>query len=146
MRAEIISRPDEDDRLKLFFVDCGTIADVSVEDIRHLDTEYCQIPRLSHRGALESIEPLENYKMERKMINMFCKMVDDSSPMAIVGDIVEVSVSYKAKFCFSFFNRKFLSFLQNGIISMTLVDTSDADEDVIINKILLESLTAGEIA
>ncbi|XP_037047610.1 uncharacterized protein LOC119082251 [Bradysia coprophila] len=114
-RAEILSH--DDDRLKLLFVDYGTIDYVSIEDTRYLYADVCEIPRLCHRGALAFLEPLRNNQLEQKIIKIFCEMVADRSLIAVFSSVHE-----------------------SDHISMTLVDTSDKKADLIINKSLMESL------
>ncbi|KAJ6638353.1 Tudor domain-containing protein 5 [Pseudolycoriella hygida] len=115
-RAEILTRPDEDDQVQLLFVDYGTIDYVSVEHIRHLSSELCSMPRLAHRGVLDFVK-LTSCDSEK--INKFCDMIRNRSLMALISVIND----------------------NDKAISMTLVDTN-SDEDIIINKVLMEELSS----
>lgn len=90
LRAEILSPPDEDDRLQLLFVDFGTIDYVPIENIRYLRADLCEISRFCHRGVLDIVGPLNDYKMEKKIIETFCQLVRDKAVMAVVSDVDEV--------------------------------------------------------
>lgn len=105
MRAEILTNPDENLGLKLLFVDFGTIEYVSIENIRHLKSELCEIPRLCHRGALDFIKPLNDYKMERKIVKIFVEMVTETSLMAVISKIDEVRAQYLKRNCWNRFSN-----------------------------------------
>lgn len=92
LRAEVLSPPDENDRLKLLFVDFGTIDYVPVKNIRYLLSESCEIRRLCHRGILDFVEPVVDYKIELKIIKKFCEMVSNRSLVAVISDVDEVRV------------------------------------------------------
>lgn len=138
LRAEVIAEPDSD-QVKLLFIDFGTIGNVSIKNIRWLLSSLCDIPRLCHRGALDLLRPINNYKIERLVTKTFCEMVGEKSVMAVISHINEVRFQ-KCSGLYGIFNW-FITF-QCNTISMILVDTNDPHEDVIINKILLDDVLA----
>lgn len=91
-RAEVITPPDDSYRLKLLFVDYGTIEYVSVETLHYISKDLCKIPRLCHRGALAFINPCVNYEIEQKIVKTFCELVADIPLVAVFSHIDEVSV------------------------------------------------------
>lgn len=92
LRAELITQPNDSGRLKLLFVDFGTIAYVPIENVRCLTMDLYEIPRLCHRGVLDFIEPLDDHKSEQKIIKAFCEMVRDKSLMAVISHVNNVRV------------------------------------------------------
>lgn len=136
MRAEILTPPDEDDRLQLLFVDFGTIDYVPIENIRYLRWDLCEMSRFCHRGVLDIVVPLNDHKMEQKIIKTFCQLVSDKSVMAVVSDVDEVRLHLN-DFCRAILFTSSFSF-QYDSICVTLIDTNSPDDDIIINKILME--------
>lgn len=56
-RVQVIQPPDEDGRVRLFFIDFGTVAMVPKGNIKLLMKEYLKSPRISHRGRLVNVMP-----------------------------------------------------------------------------------------
>lgn len=90
-RAEILSQ--DSDRLKLLFVDYGTIDYVPIEQTRHLYAQLCEPSRLCHRGSLSFLKPLWNAQLEKKIVKIFCEMVAGKSLIAVLTDVDEVIVT-----------------------------------------------------
>lgn len=74
-RGEIIHKY-ENDIVKVFFVDYGTVDYVSVSDIKYLPKEFSMLPKQAFRGSLSHIKPLKR-RWTRESICEFISMVSD---------------------------------------------------------------------
>lgn len=101
MRAEFIERP-VDDKVKVCFVDFGTIDVINVSQCRYLKHIFSSIPKICYPGALEFIQPIKNQEIEQKLVQSFCKMVQDKP---LVGFVINVDYEVGS----SFENEKDLS-------------------------------------
>jgi Tudor domain len=45
--------------VKVFFVDWGTVGFIPFSNVRRLDKEYLDIPKLAHRASLHGIKPVD---------------------------------------------------------------------------------------
>lgn len=56
-RGEIVS-VDLNDKVKVFFVDYGTTAEIDIKNIKYLDIKFSKIPSQVFRGSLAFIKPV----------------------------------------------------------------------------------------
>jgi hypothetical protein len=62
-RAEVISKPNANGLLKLFFIDFGTTGNVEIKNCKMLVEEYAVIPKQAIRGGLYGIKPVRNCRL-----------------------------------------------------------------------------------
>lgn len=86
LRAELIDKP-VNSKIKVCFVDYGTIDVVDITQCRLINKYFSSIPRLCFPGALEFIEPFESVDKELKLVQHFCEMVRNKSLVGLVETV-----------------------------------------------------------
>lgn len=65
-------------KVRLFFVDWGTVENVPKSNCRKLDEKYKEIPKLAHRAALHGIQPVGGKKLfDIEVIEKFISKVSN---------------------------------------------------------------------
>ncbi|XP_037049369.1 uncharacterized protein LOC119083690 [Bradysia coprophila] len=114
LRAEFLEKP-VNGKVTVCFVDYGTVDVVHISQCHRINKYFALIPKLCFPGALELGLMPSGRESESALIQRFCKMVEDKP---LCGYVTRV-------------DRK------NMLVRMVLVDTSDATEDLIVNRELL---------
>lgn len=89
-RAEMLEAP-ANDKIKVCFVDYGTIDDVGIAQCYYLSKDFTSIPKLCYPGTLECIDKTENPFIASKLVRHFSKMVQNK-PLAGVVTKVDYKV------------------------------------------------------
>lgn len=84
-RAEILEQP-KGETVKVFFVDYGTIDQVSVNDVRYLIDSFAAIPKLCLRGTLDFIKP-RNSRWVAEDTNFFKSLIEDAKLVTGVSEV-----------------------------------------------------------
>lgn len=74
LRAEFVSEPIGD-KVKVRFVDYGTVDMVNISDCRRMDRYFAAIPRMCFAGALELAPTKSWVAKESMLVDRFRKMV-----------------------------------------------------------------------
>lgn len=90
-RGEFQGQP-KDGSVKIFFVDYGTVEQVSIDDVRYLLDSFCKAPKLCYRGTLDFVKPL-NHRWDVDTTSFFIGLVENKKLVAGVSEI-DCKVSY----------------------------------------------------
>lgn len=77
-RAEILSEVDESNKLRVFFFDYGTRAEIDLKNVKYLLKFFSKIPRNAFRGCLHGIKPKngdETFKIKSSLV--FLEKIED---------------------------------------------------------------------
>lgn len=104
MRAQFVETP-LNDKVKVYFVDYGTISVVNVSQCRFISKYFSTIPKLAYCGALEFIDPFENHSIELELVDKFCKL-GRCKPLVGFVTKVDYNVRFVCLMTFSLFTYK----------------------------------------
>lgn len=82
----VIQDQPKDGSVKIFFVDYGTVDQVSIDDIRYLLNSFCNTPKLCYRGTLDFIKPLD-YRWDIEATYFFHGLVENKKLIAGVSEV-----------------------------------------------------------
>lgn len=89
-RGEVQGLP-KDGKVKIFFVDYGTVDQVAICDVRYLLDSFCFAPKFCHRGTLDFVQPL-SYRWHIDATLFFIGLVENKKLFAGVSEI-DIKVS-----------------------------------------------------
>lgn len=72
--------------VKIFFVDYGTVDDVSVRDVRYILNIFCSAPKMCYRGTLDFIKPKSN-RWDVETTTFFINLIENKKLIAGVSEI-----------------------------------------------------------
>lgn len=84
-RGEIQEKP-KDEKVKIRFVDYGTIDAIPITDVRYLLNSFCHTPKLCHRGTLDFVKPL-HYSWSNEATFFFINLVRNKK---LIGGVSEI--------------------------------------------------------
>ena len=84
-RGEIQEKP-KDEKVKIYFVDYGTIDDIPITDVRYLLANFCHTPKLCHRGTLDFVKPIR-YSWNNEATFFFINLVRNKK---LIGGVSEI--------------------------------------------------------
>lgn len=85
-RAEVVHPINGDGEVRVYCIDFGTIALVSVMHVKYLLEKYCTVPSQAFRGCLAYIQPI-GLRWKREASFYFLSLVPDAMIYAKVEDI-----------------------------------------------------------
>lgn len=84
-RGEIQGTP-KDEKVKIFFVDYGTVDEIPITDVRYLWDSFCRTPKLCHRGTLDFVKPIR-YSWNNETTFFFINLVKNKK---LIGGVSEI--------------------------------------------------------
>lgn len=103
-RAIIINPPDSKNRVRLNFVDYGTVGLISKTCIKFLFEKYSHYPRMANRGRFLNLKPPNQEKMwNDKPVNKFLTKISNKALKAevrshdLVDNVYVLDITYKGK-------------------------------------------------
>lgn len=86
LRAEFVEKPMAN-KVKVCFVDYGTIDIVATSQCRLIKKYFSTIPKRCFSGALEFIKPIENRDVELRLVHRFNELVRDKQLIGFVKKV-----------------------------------------------------------
>lgn len=124
--------------MKIFYVDYGTIEEITVDHLRYLANEFTKSPAFAYRGCLDMVRSNVGLWTLRTM-RLFEQTMKTYLYEMITGTITGINKMVgETFFIIKFLNNKLNLFSQERTIYLTLVDTKELP-DIDIGEHLIAS-------